>query len=114
MVPTRRYREFWRAECFDFDPVHRPYTPYDMCAKCAMYALHQTHRSAKIPLMPTSSAKAGKVSVSARVPAEVAAELDRMASGIRPKPTRSQMVSMALQDWLKSKPVLRARAKGMP
>jgi hypothetical protein len=81
----------------------------------AMYTLHQLHLSAILNLMPTPrSTKAGKVSVSARVPPEVAEELDRMASAIRPRPTRSQMVSMALQDWLKSKPVRRGWAKGMP
>jgi predicted transcriptional regulator len=47
--------------------------------------------------------KTGKVPVSARVPATVTAALDRMASAMRPRPTRSQMVAMALEDWVQSR-----------
>lgn len=45
-----------------------------------------------------------KIPLSARVPPAVAAELDRIAETIRPRPTRSQIVAIALEDWIKTRP----------
>lgn len=51
---------------------------------------------------PHVTGRPGKIPVSARVSSTIAKELDRLAEAIRPKPTRSQMVAMALEDWVKT------------
>jgi predicted transcriptional regulator len=46
------------------------------------------------------AARKAKVPVQARIDPDAVAALDKMAEAIRPRPTRSEMVAMAVEDFV--------------